>query len=72
MSKSKIGEDSPIPKFVYLKIRRRDGIKYLMTLEDGEFKVPIDSWISCKLNLVSFEFHLLKTFFGFIIPKLVF
>ena len=27
MSKNKIGEDSPIPKFVYLKIQRRDGVE---------------------------------------------
>ena len=50
MSKNKIGEDSPIPKFIYLKIkiRRRDGVKSLTTLEEGEFKVPIDSCIRGK------------------------
>ena len=46
MSKYKIGEDSPIPKFIYLKIRRRDGVESLTTLEEGEFKVPIDGCIS--------------------------
>ena len=46
MSKNKIGEDSPIPKFKYLKIRRRDGVKSLTALEEGEFKVPIDGCIS--------------------------
>ena len=45
MSKNKIGEDSPIPKFIYLKIRRRDGVESLTTLEEGEFKVPIDGCI---------------------------
>ena len=43
--KNKLGEDSPITKFIHLKIRRRDGIKSLMTLEEGEFKVPIDGCI---------------------------
>ena len=45
MPKNKIGEDSPIPKFIYLKIRRRDGVESLTTLEEGEFKVPIDGCI---------------------------
>ena len=47
MSKNKIGEDSPIPKFIYLKIRRRDGVESLMTLE-GKFKVPIDGCINFR------------------------
>ena len=42
MPKNKIGEDSPIPKFIYLKIQRRDGVESLTTLEEGEFKVSID------------------------------
>ena len=46
MSKIIIGEDSPIPKLIYLKIRRRDGVESLTTLEEGEFKVPIDGCIS--------------------------
>ena len=29
MAKYKTGEDSPIPKFIYLKIRRRDGVQSL-------------------------------------------
>ena len=41
MFKNKIGEDSPIPKFIYLKIRRRDGVESLTTLKEGEFNVPI-------------------------------
>ena len=45
MSKNKIGKDSPISKFIYLKIRRRDGVESLTTLEEGEFKVPIDGCI---------------------------
>ena len=45
MSKNKIGEDSPIPKFIYLKIRRPDGVESLTTLEEGEFKVSIDGCI---------------------------
>ena len=46
MSKNKIGEDSPIPKCIYLKIRRRDGVEFSTTLEEGEFKVSIDGCIS--------------------------
>ena len=45
MSKNKIGEDSPIPKFLYLKIRSRDGVESLTTLEEGELKVSIDNCI---------------------------
>ena len=29
----------------YLKIRRRDGVESWTTLEEGKFKVPIDSCI---------------------------
>ena len=46
MSKNKIGKDSPIPKFIYLKIRLWDGVKSLTILEEGEFKVPIDGCIN--------------------------
>ena len=46
MSRKKICKDSPIPKFIYLKIRRRDGVESLTTLEEGEFKVPIDGCIN--------------------------
>ena len=45
MYKNKIGEDLPIPKLIYLKIRRRGGVESLMTLEEGEFKLAIDSCI---------------------------
>ena len=48
MFKCKLGEDSPIPKLIHLKIRRRDGVKSLTTLEEGEFKVPIDGCINKK------------------------
>ena len=46
MSKNEKGQDSPIPKFITLKIRRRDGIESLTILEEGDFKVPIDGCIS--------------------------
>ena len=45
MSKNEIGSDSQIPKFSYLKIRRREGVESLTILEEGEFKVPIDGCI---------------------------
>ena len=51
MFKNKLGEDSPIQKFIHLKIRRRDGVESLTTLEEVEFKVPIDGCI----NRVRFE-----------------
>ena len=54
MFKNKIGEDSPIPKFIYLKIRRRDGVESVTTLEEGEFKVPIDGCISATLFYFKF------------------
>ena len=37
MLENKLGEDSPIPKFMHLKIRRRDDVESLTTLEEGEF-----------------------------------
>ena len=46
MLKNELGEDSPIPKFMHLKIRRRNGAESLTTLEEGEFKVRIDGCIS--------------------------
>ena len=48
MFKNELGEDSPIPKFIHLKIRPRDGVKSLTNLEEGEFKVPIDSCIRVR------------------------
>ena len=42
MFKNKLGEYSPIPKLMHLNIPRRES---LTTLEEGEFKVPIDSCI---------------------------
>ena len=50
MFKNKLGEDSPFPKFIRLKIRRRDGDESLTTLEEGEFKVPIDGCIRNNQN----------------------
>ena len=50
MSKNKIGQDSLIPKSIYLKVRRRDGVESLTILEEGEFKVPIDGCINIYSN----------------------
>ena len=48
MSKNKIGEDSPIPKIIHLKIRREDGVESETILEESELNVPIDGCIrSC-------------------------
>ena len=60
MFKKKLGEDSPIPKFIHLnlKIQRPDGVKSLMILEEGEFKVPIDG----RINLATFELFLFSKF----------
>ena len=41
MFKNKLGVDSSVPKFIHLKIRRRDGVESLTILEEGEFKEPI-------------------------------
>ena len=35
-----------IPRFIYLKIRRRDGVETLTILQEGELKVPFDGCIS--------------------------
>ena len=45
-SKNKLGQDSPFPKFLHLKIRRRNGVESLTTLEEGEFKFAIDGCIN--------------------------
>ena len=45
MSKNKLGQDSPFPKFLHLRIRRRNGVESLTTLEEGEFKFAIDGCI---------------------------
>ena len=41
MSKNKIGEDSPIPKFLYLKIRRQDGVEFLTPLRRVSSRCPL-------------------------------
>ena len=51
MSKNKLGEDSPFPKFMHLKIRRRDGVESLTILEEGEFKLAIDGCIKGTVDL---------------------
>ena len=45
MFKNKLGEDSPFPKFIHLKIRHRNGVESLTTLEEGELKLAIDGCI---------------------------
>ena len=72
MSRNKIGEDSTIPTFIYLKIQRRDGVESLTTLEEGEFKVPIDGCINVlyhsalktKVTLLKFLSLILVVFYG--------
>ena len=44
-SKNKLGQDSPFPNFLHLKIRLRNGVESLTTLEEGEFKFAIDGCI---------------------------
>ena len=46
MFKNKLGEDSPILKFIHIEIRRRDDVESLTILEEGEFKIPIDGCIN--------------------------
>ena len=61
MSKNELGEDSPSSKSIHLKIRcrdsveslRQDSVESLTTLEEGEFKVPIDGCISIMLLYIS-------------------
>ena len=55
MFKNKSGEDSPIPKFMHLKIQLCDGVESLTTLEEGEFKVPIDGCINEYYYLISLK-----------------
>ena len=51
MFKNKLGEDSQIPKLINLKIGRQDGVESLTTLEEGEFKVPIDGCIKVLIHV---------------------
>ena len=60
MFKNKLREDSSIPNFKHLKIRRRDGVESLTTLEEGEFKVPIDGCISCSKGYSEVFLHLFE------------
>ena len=52
MFKYKLGEDPQFPNFVHLKIRRPDGVESLTTLEEGEFKVPIEGCINGSIVCV--------------------
>ena len=63
MLKNKLGEDSPIPKFMHLKIQRWDGVESLTTLEEGEFKVPIDDCINMARNAILNLFSPKKHYF---------
>ena len=63
MFKNKLGEDSPILKFIHLKIRRRDGVESLMTLEEGEIKVPIDGCIRSDTEPLQNVEFILNEFF---------
>ena len=63
--KNEIGQDSPIPKFIYLKIRRRDGIESLMILEEGEFKVPIDGCIKVTKGVPIDPTFAFRAFYNF-------
>ena len=69
MLKNKLGEDSPIPKILDLKIRRRDGVKSLTILEEGEFKVPVDGCISVKTNNFTTFLLTLVTFLTYPLPR---
>ena len=62
MFKNKLGKDSPIPKFKYLKIRRGDGVKSLTTLQEGEFKMLIDGCINLFNSLESYMVNLGEAF----------
>ena len=66
MSKNKVGEDSLIPKFIYLKIRRRMGVESSTTHEEGEFKVPIDGCIIVGCHLVSADISKLTKVHNFL------
>ena len=45
MCRNKLDEDATIQKFIHGKIQCPDAIESLMTLEEGVFKMPIDSCI---------------------------
>ena len=55
MCRNERRENSTIPKCIHLKIRRRDGVEYLTTLDEGQLKMPIDGPISPE-NILSFQF----------------
>ena len=64
-SKKLLGEDSPFPKFMNLKIRRRNDVASLTILEEGEFKLAIDGCIKITRvyqrseNIVLFSCYIL-------------
>ena len=68
MSKNEIGQDSPIPKFTYLKIRCRDSIESLMILEEGEFKVPIEGCIKVARGVPIDPTFAFRAFYNFRLP----
>ena len=51
MSKNILGQGSLIPQSIHLKIRRRDGVEFSTTLEEGKFNIPIDDYIKRALGL---------------------
>ena len=81
MFKNILCKDSPIPKFIHLKIWCWDGVESLNNLEEGEFEVSIDDCISDTPDdviqtggVTYFFWHcinplLLKVFFVTCLPK---
>ena len=68
MSKNKLGQDSPFPRFLHLKIRRRNGVESLTTLEEGEFKFAIDG---CINRLTPCQVHSPLSILGGTLPTTV-
>ena len=50
-----MGQDSPTPKNIHLKIRRRLDVESATTLEEGGFKVYFDGCINEKTQCAFLE-----------------
>ena len=53
MCRKKLGDDSPTPKWINLKIQGWDGTEPLMTFEEGQFKMLTEGCIRCTKKLIS-------------------
>ena len=66
MRRNELGEESPIPKSIQLKIQHQDSVKSLINHEEGEFKMPIGGCINVGRQFTIINLLMLSVLWTFI------